>query len=185
MKFVCAVEEYDSAINKLCRTYVREVISTASVNEILHNRRAFSAHILENVQTYAYEWGIEIISVRLDEIKFDQAMARALARSAEAEREKQATLIHAEAQQESAVKLAEAADILNADPEKSWMVLRLKELNVLSGIAKEKTNTTIVAFPMGVSHEIQKIFSKKPSPSNITFDSSPFEEELEESNRNN
>jgi regulator of protease activity HflC (stomatin/prohibitin superfamily) len=93
MKFVCAVEEYDSAINKLCRVYVREVISTASVNQISHNRRAFSAHVLENVQTYACEWGIEIIRVRLDHIKFDQTMARALAR-----REKQATLIHTEVQ---------------------------------------------------------------------------------------
>eukprot|EP01119_Soliformovum_irregulare_P014893 TRINITY_DN4123_c0_g1_i1.p1 TRINITY_DN4123_c0_g1~~TRINITY_DN4123_c0_g1_i1.p1 ORF type:complete len:279 (-),score=55.23 TRINITY_DN4123_c0_g1_i1:106-942(-) len=144
-KSICAVQDYEHAVCELAQVKLRESLSHSEVNDILHNREKLSKDILEAVAPTAEEWGIRVSGVQLKDIKFDEGMIRAMSRKAEASRERDATIIHAQAQVDTANKLLEAAQAL----EKSPVALRLRELDALAQMAKEKSHSTIVV-PSGL-----------------------------------
>jgi len=139
-KSICSVEDEDKAICELAQVRSRELLSQSDLNEILHNRERFSQEILRGIAHVAQGWGILVESVSLKDIKFDEGMTRAMARSAEADRLKAASIIHAEAEVLTAKMLSEAAKQLESSP----LAIRLRELDTIQQIAKEPSHSTLL-----------------------------------------
>ncbi len=140
-KAVLETVNYTYATSQFAQAALRDVTGNADLDELLSKRETFSQQIKEIVDAETDKWGIDVENVKIQSIELPQDMKRAMARQAEAEREKRAKIIVAEGEQLSAAKLGEAADIIAAHP----IALQLRNLQVLNDIAAEK-NSTIV-FP--------------------------------------
>lgn len=140
-KAVLETVNYTYATSQFAQAALRDVTGNADLDELLSKRETFSQQIKEIVDAETDKWGIDVENVKIQSIELPQDMKRAMARQAEAEREKRAKIIVAEGEQMSAAKLGEAADIIAAHP----IALQLRNLQVLNDIAAEK-NSTIV-FP--------------------------------------
>ncbi len=138
-KAVLNVTNYYDAVNQISQTTLRNIVGTFQLDEILSSRNSVSAQIKEIVDQHTAEWGINVTLIELKDIELPQSMQRAMAKQAEAEREKRAKIITAEAEQMSAAVLGEAADIMAAHP----IALQLRNLQVLGEIAIEKNSTII------------------------------------------
>jgi regulator of protease activity HflC (stomatin/prohibitin superfamily) len=140
-KAVLEVANYVYASSQFAQAALRDVSGNVDLDSLLSKRDEVSQQIEAIVDKQTEEWGIDIDSVKVQNIELPQDMKRAMAKQAEAEREKRAKVIAAEGEQLSATKLGEAADIIQAHP----IALQLRNLQVLNEIATEK-NSTIV-FP--------------------------------------
>ncbi len=140
-KAVLETVNYTYATSQFAQAALRDVTGNADLDELLSKRDQISKQIKEIVDEETDAWGIDVENVKIQSIELPQDMKRAMARQAEAEREKRAKIIVAEGEQLSATKLGEAADIIAAHP----IALQLRNLQVLNDIAAEK-NSTIV-FP--------------------------------------
>lgn len=140
-KAVLEVANYVYASSQFAQAALRDVSGNVDLDSLLSKRDDISQQIEAIVDKQTEEWGIDIDSVKIQNIELPQDMKRAMAKQAEAEREKRAKIIAAEGEQLSATKLGEAADIIQAHP----IALQLRNLQVLNEIATEK-NSTIV-FP--------------------------------------
>jgi regulator of protease activity HflC (stomatin/prohibitin superfamily) len=139
IKSVVAIENVVSAIYQVAQTTVRNVVGQATLDQVLSNTQQINESIKLVLDKTGEQWGVYVDSVELKDIKLPDSMQRAMAKEAEAEREKRAKIIAAEGEQLSAEKLGEAADIINAHP----IALQLRNLQVLSEIAVEKNSTII------------------------------------------
>lgn len=142
---------YTYATSQFAQAALRDVAGTAEMDELLSNRESMSQKIKEIVDAETAVWGIDVENVKLQNIELPQDMKRAMAKQAEAERERRAKIIAAEGEQMSAQKLGEAADIIAAHP----IALQLRNLQTLSEIAVEK-NSTIV-FPSQMMDTVGKL----------------------------
>ena len=140
-KAIVEIENVVSATYQIAQTTVRNIVGQSSLDEILSETVAINEKIKAILDTSTEKWGIYVSTVEVKDIQLPDTMQRAMAKQAEAEREKRAKIIAAEGEQLSAAKLGEAADIISAHP----IALQLRNLQVLSDIAVEK-NSTIV-FP--------------------------------------
>lgn len=140
-KSVVAIESVEAAINQIAQTTVRNIIGQSLLDEVLAETDKLNERIKKVLDVQTEKWGVEITLVELKDIQLPEGMQRAMAREAEAEREKRAKIIAAEGEALSAGKLAEAADVISQHP----IALQLRNLQVLMEIAAEK-NSTIV-FP--------------------------------------
>ncbi len=140
-KAVLETVNYTYATSQFAQAALRDVTGNADLDELLSKREQISQQIKKIVDAETDAWGIDVENVKIQSIELPQDMKRAMARQAEAEREKRAKIIVAEGEQLSATKLGEAADIIAAHP----IALQLRNLQVLNDIAAEK-NSTIV-FP--------------------------------------
>lgn len=140
-KAVLETVNYTYATSQFAQAALRDVTGNAELDELLSKREAISQQIKDIVDAETEKWGIDVENIKIQSIELPQDMKRAMARQAEAEREKRAKIIVAEGEQLSAAKLGEAADIIQAHP----IALQLRNLQVLNDIAAEK-NSTIV-FP--------------------------------------
>ncbi|MHC1557868.1 slipin family protein [Actinomycetospora sp. C-140] len=138
---IIAIESVQTAIGQIAQTTVRNVVGRSSLDDVLSNTETLNESIKEILDRITERWGVLVELVELKDIELPQAMQRAMAREAEAEREKRGKVIAAEGEALSAGKLAEAADVIAAHP----ISLQLRNLQVLSEIAIER-NSTIV-FP--------------------------------------
>lgn len=141
IKAIVEIENVVSATYQIAQTTVRNVVGQSSLDEILSETVAINEKIKDILERSTEKWGIFVSTVEVKDIQLPDTMQRAMAKQAEAEREKRAKIIAAEGEQLSATKLGEAADIIAAHP----IALQLRNLQVLSDIAVEK-NSTIV-FP--------------------------------------
>lgn len=141
IKSIVEIENVVAAIYQNAQTTVRNVIGQSTLDEVLSETRAINQKVQEILESVTEKWGVFVSSVEIKDIQLPESMQRAMAKQAEAEREKRAKIIAAEGEQLSAAKLGEAADIIAAHP----IALQLRNLQVLSDIAVEK-NSTIV-FP--------------------------------------
>lgn len=158
VKAVIAVENVQSAIYQIAQTTVRNVVGQSSLDQVLSQTAAINEGIKEILDKTSEQWGVFVDTVELKDIQLPDNMQRAMAKEAEAEREKRAKIIAAEGEQLSAVKLGEAADIISAHP----IALQLRNLQVLSEIAVEKNSTII--FPsqfMDTVSSIKDFMSKE------------------------
>lgn len=160
IKSIVEIENVVAATYQIAQTTVRNVVGQSTLDEVLSE----TAHINDKIKSILDEatekWGIYVSTVELKDIQLPEGMQRAMAREAEAEREKRAKIIAAEGEQLSAAKLGEAADIISAHP----IALQLRNLQVLSEIAVEKNSTII--FPnqfMDTISEIKKFMAKESS----------------------
>jgi regulator of protease activity HflC (stomatin/prohibitin superfamily) len=138
-KSIVEIENVVSAIYQIAQTTVRNVVGQSNLDEVLSETVNINDKIKTILETSTEKWGIYVSTVEVKDIQLPESLQRAMAKQAEAEREKRAKVIAAEGEQLSAAKLGEAADIIAAHP----IALQLRNLQVLSDIAVEKNSTII------------------------------------------
>lgn len=139
IKSIVAIENVVSAIYQIAQTTIRNVIGQSSLDDVLGKTSAINDKIKAILETSTEQWGVDVSTVEVKDIQLPDTMQRAMAKQAEAEREKRAKIIAAEGEALSAQKLAEAADVISQHP----IALQLRNLQVLSDIAVEKNSTII------------------------------------------
>jgi regulator of protease activity HflC (stomatin/prohibitin superfamily) len=141
VKSIVEIEDVASAVRQIAQTTVRNVAGRSMLDQVLTDTQTLNLQIKEILDKLTEKWGVEVLVVELKDIELPSSMQRAMARQAEAEREKRAKIIAAEGEARSAGRLAEAADVIAEHP----IALQLRNLQILGDIAAEK-NSTIV-FP--------------------------------------
>ena len=142
-KAIIQVEDFNTAINQLAQTTLRSVLGQHDLDEMLAEREKLNDNIQEITDKRADAWGIKVINVEIKHIDLNDSMIRAIARQAEAERERRAKIIHAEGEYQAAEKLLAAANIISRNSQ----ALHLRYLQTLNDISTNKTSNTIV-FPL-------------------------------------
>ena len=143
-KAVVEVSNYIYQTSQFAQTTLRSVLGEVELDELLSRREKLNARIQEILDQHTAPWGVKVINVEVKQVDLPEQMLRAMAKQAEAEREKRSKVIHAEGEYGAAKRLAEAAEILQTQP----ITLQLRYLQTLTDIGVEK-NTTIV-FPLPV-----------------------------------
>lgn len=157
-KSVVEIQNVTSATYQIAQTTVRNVVGQSALDEVLSQTAVINDKIKKILDVATAKWGIFVSTVELKDIQLPDSMQRAMARQAEAEREKRAKIIAAEGEKLSAAALGEAADIINAHP----IALQLRNLQTLTEISSEKNSTVI--FPaqfMSTIQDIQAFLAKE------------------------
>jgi regulator of protease activity HflC (stomatin/prohibitin superfamily) len=144
IKAIISVENYPYATNQLAQTTLRSVLGQADLDELLSERDKLNARLQEIIDAHTDPWGIKVAMVEVKQVDLPQEMQRAMARQAEAEREKRAKIIHAEGELEASAKLAEAAVVIARNP----VTLQLRYLQTLTEISAEKNSTILFPVPI-------------------------------------
>ena len=153
VKSVIAIENVQTAINQIAQTTLRNVVGQHSLDDILAKTDRINEDIRNILDRTTTEWGVDVTLVELKDIQLPDTMKRAMARQAEAEREKRAKIINAEGEHLAAAKLGEASDIMVAHP----LALQLRNLQTLVELGVDK-NTTVV-FPSPLMSTIEELGS--------------------------
>jgi regulator of protease activity HflC (stomatin/prohibitin superfamily) len=150
---IVAVENYLYATSQLAQTTLRSVLGQAMLDELLSEREKLNIELQKVIDEHTNPWGIKVSLVEVKQVDLPIEMQRAMAKQAEAEREKRAKIIHAEGEAQAATKLSEAAEIIGHQP----ATLQLRYLQTLTEIASEKNSTIIFPLPI----ELMKAFLGK------------------------
>ncbi len=145
VRAVVQVENYMAATSQLAQTTLRSVLGKHDLDEMLQERDKLNKDIQEILDTQTEAWGIKVSNVEIKHVDVDQSMIRAIARQAEAERERRSKVILAEGEFQAAAKLSEAAQVLATSPG----AMELRYLNSLQDIAGDRTNT--IVFPFSIN----------------------------------
>ncbi|MGA7992052.1 MAG: slipin family protein [Thermoanaerobaculia bacterium] len=143
-KAVVKVENYLYATSQLAQTTLRSILGQATLDELLSSRDKLNENLQEILDRHTDPWGIKVTMVELKGVDLPIEMQRAMAKQAEAEREKRAKIIHASGEFEASKQLSEAAEIIGREP----ATLQLRYLQTLTEIASEKNSTIIFPLPM-------------------------------------
>ncbi|MEQ8485201.1 MAG: slipin family protein [Pseudomonadales bacterium] len=146
------VENYMEATGQLAQTTLRSVLGQHELDELLAERDKLNADIQELLDKQTDQWGIKVSNVEIKHVDIDESMIRAIAKQAEAERERRAKIIHAEGEQQAAEKLVEAARSLAQQGE----AIQLRYLQTLTQIAGDKSSTIVFPLPMGLLGTLQE-----------------------------
>ena len=144
VKAIVEVESYHYAMSQLAQTTLRSVCGQAELDELLSDREKINTQLQEILDTHTDPWGIKVATVELKHIDLPQEMQRAMAKQAEAERERRAKVINAEGEFQAANKLADAAKIIQDHP----MALQLRYLQTMREMSAENNSTTIFPLPI-------------------------------------
>lgn len=147
------VENFMQATSELAQTTLRSVLGKHELDDMLAERDKLNADIQKILDAQTDAWGIKVANVEIKHVDIDESMVRAIARQAEAERERRAKIINAEGEQQAAQKLLEAADILGQRPE----AMQLRYLSTLNVIANERSSTIVFPFPMDLKDFLSAI----------------------------
>ena len=139
-KSVVAIEDITSAVNQISQTTVRNVVGQFSLDQLLSQTSTINLQIKNVIDGHTEPWGAEVTAVEIKDITLPDNMQRAMAKEAEAERERRAKIVAAEGEFQAAVKLGEAADIIALHP----VALQLRTLQTMAEIATEKNSTIII-----------------------------------------
>jgi len=151
VRSVIAIEDVAAAINQIAQTTLRSVVGQHTLDETLAETEKINRHIREILDVQTEEWGVEVTLVELKDIQLPDTMKRAMAKQAEAEREKRAKIIAAEGEALAAGELANASDVMMAHP----LALQLRNLQTLIEISVDKNST--VVFPAPLMSTIQEL----------------------------
>ena len=143
-KAIIQVENYFEATSQLAQTTLRSVLGQHELDEMLSEREKLSTNIQDILDQQTDGWGIKVTNVEMKQVDLDESMVRAIARQAEAERERRAKVIHAEGELQASAKLLESAQTLAKQSES----LQLRYLQTLTEITSDKTNTIVFPVPM-------------------------------------
>jgi regulator of protease activity HflC (stomatin/prohibitin superfamily) len=154
IKAIISVENYPYATNQLAQTTLRSVLGQADLDELLSERDKLNGRLQEIIDAHTDPWGIKVAMVEVKQVDLPQEMQRAMARQAEAEREKRAKIIHAEGELEASAKLGEAAVVIARNP----VTLQLRYLQTLTEISAEKNSTILFPVPIEM---MRSFFGKK------------------------
>lgn len=150
-KAILSVESFYFATSQLSQTTMRNVVGEVELNQLLAGRDQIAKRIETIVQETANDWGLEILSVELKDIKLPESMVRTMAKVAEAERERQATIINSEGEVVAAENLAKAARLMAETPG----ALHLRTLNSINDISSDQSNTVVFAVPMEILRAVE------------------------------
>jgi regulator of protease activity HflC (stomatin/prohibitin superfamily) len=151
-KSVIAIENVHDAINQISQTTVRNVVGRFSLDQILAETAKINEQIKDVIDSHTEPWGTQVTAVEIKDIQLPDNMQRAMAKEAEAERERRAKIVAAEGEFQAAVKLGEAADIMTQHP----VALQLRTLQTMAEIATEKNSTII--FPAQFMTTVEEAF---------------------------
>lgn len=155
-KAVNEVENVFWAVSQLAQTTMRRVAGEATLDELLSNREMIAQQILKSIDVTTDQWGIDVEAVELKDIELPETMVRTMAKQAEAEREKRATIINSEGEVLAAENLSRAATMMAETPG----ALHLRTLNSINDISSDQSNTVIFAVPMEVLRAVEGIADK-------------------------
>jgi regulator of protease activity HflC (stomatin/prohibitin superfamily) len=142
-KSILQVEDYLNATSQLAQTTLRAVLGKHELDEMLAERETLNSDIQLALDAQTDAWGIKVSNVEIKHVDIDETMVRAIAKQAEAERERRAKIIHAEGELQASEKLLAAAEILAGKPQ----AMQLRYLQTLSNIAGDRTNTIVFPLP--------------------------------------
>ena len=160
VKAVTQVSNYIMATSQIAQTTLRSVIGQAHLDELLSEREKLNLQLQKIIDEATDPWGIKVSTVEIKDVELPSGMQRAMARQAEAERERRARILLAEAEKQAAEKLREAAEIISEHP----MALQLRTLQTISDVASDKSNVIVLTLPM----EMLKLF-KSASEAAVAF----------------
>jgi regulator of protease activity HflC (stomatin/prohibitin superfamily) len=143
---IIQVEQFFEATSQLAQTTLRSVLGQHDLDEMLSQRDKLNAHIQNILDDQTASWGIKVTNVEIKHIDLNESMIRAIAKQAEAERERRAKVIHAEGELQASQKLLEAAEVMSRNPQ----TLQLRYLQTLNDISSENATTIVFPVPMDV-----------------------------------
>ena len=143
---IVEVENYLYATSQLAQTTLRSVLGEVDLDDLLSRREKLNVKLQEILDQHTDIWGIKVGLVEVKQVDLPQEMQRAMAKQAEAEREKRAKIIHAEGEFQASAKLAEAAGVINKEP----IALQLRYLQTLTEIGVEKNTTVVFPVPIDI-----------------------------------
>jgi len=152
------VENFMQATSQIAQTTLRSVLGKHQLDEMLSERDKLNKDIQQILDTHTDAWGIKVANVEIKNVDINETMIRAIARQAEAERERRAKIINAEGEQQAAAKLLEAAEILSGRPE----AMQLRYLSTLNVIAGEQNSTIVFPFPIEIGEWLKQAAPAKP-----------------------
>jgi regulator of protease activity HflC (stomatin/prohibitin superfamily) len=155
LKCVIEVQDYIYATSQLAQTTLRSLLGQVPLDDLLSEREKLNSRLQEIIEQHTDPWGIKVQLVEMKQVDLPENMQRAIAKQAEAERERRAKVIHADGEFQAADKLTQAADIISRNPQ----ALQLRFLSTLTEIATEKNSTIVFPLPL----ELLKAFTyEKP-----------------------
>src|SRR6187397_2404158 len=143
-KAIVQVENFLAATSQFSQTTLRSVLGQSEMDDLLSQREKINQKLQQIIDTHTEPWGIKVSNVEVKNIDLPQEMQRAMAKQAEAERERRAKVIHADGEFQASQKLADAAEVISTQP----MALQLRFLQSLVEVASEKNSTTIFPVPI-------------------------------------
>src|SRR5215208_6223170 len=143
---IIQVERYLDATSQLAQTTLRAVLGKHELDDLLSERDRLNLDVQKILDSQTDAWGIKVTNVEIKHVDLNETMIRAIARQAEAERERRAKVIHAEGELQAAEKLAQAAEILARQPQ----AIQLRYLETLTVIAADKNSTIVFPLPMDI-----------------------------------
>ena len=150
---VLNVENYMEAVGQLAQTTLRSVLGQHELDQLLAEREQLNVNIQTILDQQTDQWGIKVASVEIKHVDIDESMIRAIAKQAEAERERRAKIIHADGEFEASTRLVEAAAQLAGEPGS----MQLRYLQTLTEIAGEKSSTIVFPLPVNVVDSVQRL----------------------------
>ena len=152
IKSIVEVENYLYATTQLAQTTLRSVLGQVVLDDLLSRRETLNLKLQEILDRHADPWGIKVSLVEVKQVDLPQEMQRAMAKQAEAEREKRAKIIHADGEFQASERLAQAATVISKEP----VALQLRYLQTLTEIGVEKNTTVIFPIPIDILEAFQK-----------------------------
>jgi len=156
-KAIIEVENFLMATSQLAQTTLRSVLGKHDLDEMLSQREKLNIDIQQTLDAQTLSWGIKVSNVEIKHVDINETMIRAIARQAEAERERRAKVIHAEGEMQAAQKLFEAAQVLAQAP----LAIQLRYLETLTVIASDKNSTIVFPLPMDIIAPLLKSLPRR------------------------
>jgi regulator of protease activity HflC (stomatin/prohibitin superfamily) len=157
---IVEVEDYKYATSQLAQTTLRSVLGQADLDDLLSERERLNQQLQHILDEQTDIWGIKVSAVEVKHVDLPPDMQRAIARQAEAEREKRAKIIHAAGELEASAKLAEAAGVIATQP----VAITLRYLQTLTEIAAEKNSTIVFPLPIEMLHLLSQVTGGEKAP---------------------
>ncbi|WP_286157821.1 slipin family protein [Streptomyces griseus] len=156
---VIAVEDYRFAVSQMAQTSLRSIIGKSDLDDLLSNREKLNQGLEVMIDSPAVSWGVQIDRVEIKDVSLPETMKRSMARQAEADRERRARVINADAELQASKKLAQAAGEMSAQP----AALQLRLLQTVVAVAAEKNSTLVLPFPVELLRFLERA-QQQPSP---------------------
>ena len=158
-KAIVEVSNYLYQTSQFAQTTLRSVLGEVELDELLAHREKINLRLQTILDEHTGPWGVKVVRVEVKQVDLPETMLRAMARQAEAEREKRAKIIHAEGEFSAAQRLTDAAHLLATEP----MTIQLRYLQTLTEIGAEKNTTVVFPVPIDILQSVQSLLQKKLS----------------------
>ncbi|MFD4506264.1 slipin family protein [Streptomyces sp. NPDC058457] len=158
------VEDYKFAVSQMAQTSLRSIIGKSDLDDLLSNREKLNQGLELMIDSPAVGWGVQVDRVEIKDVSLPDTMKRSMARQAEADRERRARIINADAELQASRKLAEAAQQMAATPS----ALQLRLLQTIVAVAAEKNSTLVLPFPVELLRFLERAGRQQPGPNGET-----------------